>query len=69
MIANQAALVAQLHAQDLKQVECCCELKAGQATIIANQEAHRLATAESENQSLRLQLAMSNQGGPGNSGN
>jgi len=72
-IANQQALMAQLnankadtdrqlHAMELKQVECCCELKAGQATIIANQESHRLAAAESENQNLRTQILINNQG-------
>ncbi len=66
MTANQAALVAQLHAADIKATECCCELKAGQATIIANQESARLAAAESENQNLRLQIAINNQGSQGN---
>lgn len=62
MVANQATLVAQLHAADLKAVECCCELKAGQATIIANQESARLAAAEAENQNLRTQILINNQG-------
>lgn len=66
MIANQQALVAALHAQDLKQVECCCELKAGQATIIANQEAARLAAAEAENANLRTQILINQ--GRGNAG-
>lgn len=66
MIANQQATVALLHAADLKATECCCELKAGQATIIANQESARLAAAEAENQNLRLQIAINNQGSQGN---
>lgn len=67
MIANQQAVTAMLHAQDLKQVECCCELKAGQATIIANQEAARLAAAEAENISLRTQIMINNSNGNGRS--
>lgn len=67
MIANQQAVVAMLHAQDLKQVECCCELKAGQATIIANQESARLADAQAENVTLRNQIMFINS--RGNSGN
>lgn len=66
MVANQQALTASLHAQDIKQVECCCELKAGQATIIANQESARLAAAEAENASLRTQILINQ--GRGNSG-
>lgn len=66
MIANQQSLIAALHLQDLKQVECCCELKSGQATIIANQESARLAAAEAENQNLRTQIMINNQAGNGN---
>lgn len=69
MIANQQATTAQLHAADLKAVECCCELKAGQATIIANQENARLQAAQEENQNLRLQIAIAGNGNGNGNGN
>lgn len=69
MNANQAAVVAQLHAIDLKQTECCCELKAGQAAILANQEAARLADAQNENNILRTQILIDQSSPRGNSGN
>lgn len=65
--ANQSATIAQLHAMDLKQTECCCELKAGQAAILAKLDADRATAAETENQSLKLQIAINNQGRQGNS--
>lgn len=67
--SNQAATVAQLHAMDIKQTECCCELKAGQAAILANQESARLVDSQQENQALRTQILINNQGRVGNSGN
>lgn len=71
MNANQLATMTQLHALDVKQTECCCELKAGQAAILANQEAARLSDAQQENQALRTQILINNQGraNQGNSGN
>lgn len=61
--ANDQRQTAAQHALDLKVTECCCELKAGQATIIANQEAARLADAQAENQNLRTQIMITqNQG-------
>ena len=75
--ANQAAMLAiitankadtdrQLHSMELKQVECCCELKAGQATIIAKLDSDRAAAAETEVNNLRIQLQINQQGGRGN---
>ena len=65
---NQLATMAQLHAMDIKQTECCCELKAGQAAISAKLDADRAAAAESEVNNLRLQIQINNQS-RGNSGN
>ena len=61
MNANQAATMAQLHAMDLKQTECCCELKAGQASILAKLDADRANAAENEVNNLRFQLNIANQ--------
>lgn len=52
--SNQQTLVAQLHAMDIKQTECCCELKAGQSAIQAkldNQSAIDAAVAAARNES------------------
>lgn len=59
--ANQLATMAQLHAMDLKQTECCCELKAGQAAISAKLDADRAAAAEAEVNNLKLQIQINNQ--------
>lgn len=69
--ANQIATINQLHAMEVKQTECCCELKAGQAAILAKLDADRAAAAEREGDNLRLQLQIinSNGNGRGNSGN
>ncbi len=67
LAANAASAEREFRTLDVKLTECCCELKAGQATIIANQEAARLAAAEAENQTLRMQIAINNQGSQGNS--
>jgi hypothetical protein len=48
--------------------KCCCEQEKAHAAIIANQENHRLATAESENQALRTQILINNQGRVGGGG-
>lgn len=66
--SNQAALISQLHAMDLKQTECCCELKAGQAAIAAKLDADRAAATERENDNLRLQIQIINQGRGSQSG-
>lgn len=66
--SNQQTTMAQLHAMDIKQTECCCELKAGQAAIIAKLDADRASAAEAENQNLRLQIQINNQS-RGNGGN
>lgn len=60
--ANQLATMTQLHAMDLKQTECCCELRAGQASIMAKLDADRAASAERDNDNLRLQIQIINQG-------
>lgn len=60
MNANQAAAIAQLHTMDVKQTECCCELKAGQAAILAKLDADRANAAENEVNNLRLQLNVIN---------
>lgn len=59
--ANQQATIAQLHTMDIKQAECCCELKAGQAAILAKIDCDRANAAESENQNLRMQIQINNQ--------
>lgn len=64
--ANQTATMAQLHSMDIKQTECCCEIKAGQAAILAKLDADRAAAAENEVNNLRLQLNIVNQGRQGN---
>ena len=66
--ANQAATERELKAIQLKQVECCCETKAGLAAIEAKLDADRAAAAEAEVNNLRLQLNIVNQG-RGNQGN
>lgn len=66
--ANQANTDRELKAIQLKQVECCCETKAGLAAISAKLDADRAASAENEVNNLRLQLNIVNQG-RGNSGN
>lgn len=58
LFANQASNEREFRTLDVKLTECCCELKAGQATIIANQEAARLADSQAENQNLRMQIAI-----------
>lgn len=65
MNANQAATIAQLHTMDVKQTECCCELKAGQAAILAKLDADRANAAENEVNNLRLQLNVINNQGRG----
>ena len=65
--ANDQRATAAQHALDLKLTECCCELKAGQATIIANRESARLQAAQAENANLRTQIMINNQS-RGNSG-
>ena len=59
---NQQTTIAQLHAMDIKQTECCCELKAGQAAISAKLDADRASAAEAEVNNLRLQIQINNQG-------
>ena len=59
--SNQQSTMQQLHAMDIKQTECCCELKAGQAAISAKLDADRAASAESEVNNLRLQIQINNQ--------
>lgn len=71
-IAAKADTDRQLHAMELKQVECCCELRAGQAAINAKLEtqgevAAAVAAARSEAR-LEALIAAGNRG-PGNSGN
>lgn len=66
--ANQVATMQQLHAMDIKQTECCCELKAGQAAILAKLDADRATAAEAEVNNLRLQIQINNQS-RGNGGN
>lgn len=65
MNANQVATIAQLHAMDLKQTECCCELKASNAAILAKLDADRANVAENEVNNLRFQLNMVNNQGRG----
>ena len=65
--AQQAETQRQLHAMDLKQTECCCELKAGQASILAKLDADRAESLAAENNRLTMQIAISN--GRGNAGN
>ena len=67
--ANKADTDRELKAIQLKQVECCCETKAGLAAISAKLDADRAASAESEVNNLRLQLNIVNQGRNGQSGN
>lgn len=66
--SNQQTTMAQLHAMDLKQTECCCEIKAGQAAILAKLDADRASAAEAEVNNLRLQIQINNQS-RGNGGN
>jgi len=68
MAANKADTDRQLHSMELKQVECCCELKAGQAAILAKLDADRATAAENEVNNLRMQIQIGN-GNRGNSGN
>ena len=66
MAANKADTDRQLHVMDLKQVECCCKLEAGQAAINAKLDAaSTLGTANAEIANLRMQLQF-NGGGNGN---
>ncbi len=62
MFANKADTDRDLKAIQLKQVECCCEAKAGLAAINAKLDADRAGAAESEVNNLRLQLQIVNQG-------
>lgn len=64
--ANQASTDRELKAIQLKQVECCCETKAGLAAISAKLDSDRATAAESEVNNLRLQLNIVNQGRQGN---
>lgn len=41
LFANQAATDRELKSIELKQVECCCELRAGQAAILAEIKCNR----------------------------
>lgn len=59
-IANKADTDRQLHSMELKQVECCCELKAGQASILAKLDADALRDSQSENMRLRIQIENNN---------
>lgn len=53
-LANQATTMAQLHAMDVKQTECCCELKASVAAISAKLDADRVVTLQNEINILRM---------------
>ena len=67
--SNQQSTQAQLHSMDIKQTECCCELKAGQAAINAkldSQLAVDAATAAARNEA-RLDTLL-NRPGRGNGG-
>lgn len=69
MIANQQNLVAALHAQDLKYAECCCELKAGQAAILAEIKCNR-EVAEARQAGMneaKLDILLNSGRGQGNS--
>lgn len=66
MFANQAATDRRMSDIDLKLTECCCELKAGQAAILAKLDADRATAAQNEVNILRIQLA-NQSNGPGNS--
>lgn len=68
MNTNQIATMAQLHAMDLKQTECCCKLEAGQAAILAKIESDKAEAATNEVNNLRLQLNIVNQGRNGQAG-
>ena len=59
--ANKADTDRELKAIQLKQVECCCETKAGLAAIQAKLDSDRASAAESEVNNLRLQLQIVNQ--------
>jgi len=66
--SNQATTIAQLHAMDLKQTECCCELKAGQAAINAKldtQGAVSAAVAAARTEA-RLEALIAGNSGHGN---
>ena len=43
--SNQSATLAQLHSMDIKQTECCCELRAGQAAINAKLDSQAAVSA------------------------
>lgn len=59
--ANQAATDRRLGDIDLKLTECCCELKAGQAAIMAKIDADRVNDSQREADNLRLQIQINNQ--------
>ena len=72
--SNQQTTMAQLHAMDVKQTECCCELKAGQAAINAKLEAQDAVSAavSAARNEARLEALLADNGrgrGNGNSGN
>lgn len=60
--ANQANTDRELKAIQIKQVECCCETKAGLAAIESKLDCDRANSAESEVNNLRMQLNIVNQG-------
>lgn len=67
LFAQQAETQRQLHAMDLKQTECCCELKAGQAAILAKIESDKAEALAAENNRLNMQIMVN--AGRGNQGN
>ncbi|AUS02256.1 hypothetical protein NVP2096O_21 [Vibrio phage 2.096.O._10N.286.48.B5] len=61
--ANQASIDRQLHAMELKQTECCCELRAGQSAINAKLDAAATVSGkDAEIQRLNMQLLMHGHG-------
>lgn len=65
--ANQASNERQLHAIQLQQTECCCELRAGQAAINAKLDnAAVVSGKDAEIQRLNMQLMMQSGNGNGN---
>lgn len=66
--SNQQSTMAQLHAMDIKQTECCCELKAGQAAIQSKLDCQTeiAAAVSAARNEARLEQLLNGRPGQGN---